>query len=219
MNWTAAELIAVLSTVFISVLLAIIELRISFPNEFPSAMRTRWSWLILSANVFPPFLLLLILAQLSEVRILTGIIVPPLVFILMRTDFSLLRNFTHTGEMRGLSFDIGGIWFRAMRPLYDRVSLALLDSREKTIRMLLYRYPSTEELLEEARRCAYESPSYTRAHLDEMVDFLDRVASSDTLTETAKRVTYAKFIFHIAGREHVRRLAERRQVTEGEGNG
>jgi len=216
MSWTVVNLATILVTVAISSLLSLIELRISFPKNFVLAMRTGWSWLILSANILISMLMLLILSLLFDLSLFVGFISPLAAFILSRTDLSLLRNFTYTGEIRGFAIRLGGAWFKAMRPLYDKVSLSLSLSREKILRMLLYRYSSTEELLEEARRCASEVPSYTLSHLDEMLSFLDQVSASDTLTELAKRVAYARFILHAAGEDHIRRLIERRGAVERE---
>lgn len=218
MSWTMAELAAILLTVAISALFSIIELRISFPRSFTSAMRTGWAWLILLANVAISLLMLLILALLWRLNILVGVISPLVAFILSRTNLSLLRNFTHTGGIKGFAIRTGEVWFKAIRPLYDRVSLALSSSQEKNLRALLYRYSSTEELLEEAKRCALEVPSYTRSHVDEMIGFLDQISASDTLTEAAKRVAYARFILFTAGEDHIRRLIERRVAAEREGN-
>ncbi len=217
MSWTVVDLAALLLTGAISALLSIIELRISFPKSFTSTMRTGWAWLILSANVVISLLMLFILSLLFELNAYTAVISPLAAFILSRTDLSILRNFTHIGDIKGFTIGIGGAWFKAMKPLYDRVSLSLSVSREKSLRTLLYRYPSTEELLGEARRCASEVPSYTRSHIDETLSFLNQISASDTLTEAAKRVAYARFILHTAGEDHIRRLIERRGAAEREG--
>jgi len=218
MSWTAADFIALLLTVVVSVLLSIIELRISFPGNFASAMRTGWSWLIISINLLISLLMFLVLSLIFRPNMLIGVISPLIAFTLSRTDLSILRNFSHTGGIKGFTIGIGKTWFKVMRPLYDGVSLALSSSREKNLKMLLYRYSSTEELLKEAKRCASEVPSYKRSHIEEMLSFLDQISASDTLTEAAKRVAYARFILHTAGEGHIRRLAERKGVAEkGEG--
>lgn len=204
--------IALAESIIISILLTLAELARSFPGRSGEALRERWSWAAVASNCAAALALagLMIWAKLNPMA--SGLISPFAAFVLLRTDFALLRSYTHIRGLKPLYLPLSSVWERAMRPIYDRIQLSSISSREKLIRALLYRYPLTEELAAEARRAVSEIQLYTRDQMDEINSFLDGIARSETMTEAAKRVAYAKFILIHAGEEYAKRLAERPKV-------
>lgn len=207
-----AGYVALAETLIISILLTLAELARSFPGRSGEVLRRRWSWAAVALNCAAALILAALLIRAGLNPIASGLISPFAAFVLLRTDFTLLRSYTYIRAVKPLSLPLSSLWERAMRPIYDRIQLSSISSREKLIRALLYRYPLTEELAAEARKAVNEIQLYTRGQIDEINSFLDEIGRSETMTEAAKRVAYAKFILIYAGEEYARRLAERPRV-------